>query len=267
MRLFFLFIFIGLSVSHGLYADDEAPEPRAIPFQVYLLPGGIPPGVRTASLPESQTGNSGAGESLMKSYVAPIIEYCPSGEGASARVDAAECRLSGEYVYTGPNQLVFFQESPSLNAQTTRKTIGSVDLPPSFKRALLCFFPNQERGGYNIFAIDPSLDKIRPGQALVKNVTPTPIACLFNDQQFMLAPGESTLAALGPASDFTAVLRIAASDDEGEWKEKYGERLVVAPQDSLIALIINKPGRLDQLRILVVRNPMESAPHDKSDEG
>lgn len=219
-------------------------------FQVYLWPGNPPAGIQTLQPKSNEPSKEAANVNLMmRSSPIPLIEYASPKQNNQTRIDAAQNRLSPLYQYNGPNPLVFFQGEAG-----SRRVIGTIQMPDC-KRVLLIFKPNSQTGTYDIHALDNSNENIKKGQALVCNLTQTNIACMFNRQLKKLTPGSSEIANLGPAIDFTATVQIASADTSGVWKERYAQRLIVRPNDSIIAIIYTPQTQENEFRILTIRNP------------
>ncbi|WPJ96743.1 hypothetical protein SH580_03365 [Coraliomargarita algicola] len=222
-------------------AQSSEEEIVDVPFQVYVWPGGP-----MASVGEHPRGGG---------YTRPIIEYSPDGVGEAVDIMADELRLSSELHYRGPNPLQFYREITLANGEKRRKLLASVVIPVGMKRALLLFFPVKGKSySYDVFPIDNSLERVPLGQSQVYNLTQSKIACLFNEQQLLIERGQSLHAKLGPAEDFTVLVRIGAEDDAGQWKVRHEQRLVVNPEDSSTTLIYMKPGSRKAYRILVLKN-------------
>ncbi|MGE9290910.1 MAG: hypothetical protein ACQKBT_07970 [Puniceicoccales bacterium] len=246
MRLRFWILCL-LAFGRGLSGQDVDPEIIDIPFQVYVWPGG----------PLATTGNDGR----QNGFVRPVIQFCPEGDGEVIEVGADPRRLSAFFHYQGPNPLRFFQESTLKDGRVRRKPLASVTIPGDMERALLLFFPVQ--GGYEVLPIDNSTHQVKPGQSQVYNLTSRKIACLFNGQELLIEPGNSSAASLGPSDNFSILVRIASEDDKGRWKIQHEERLIVGPEDSALTLIYEKTGSRRGFRTLVLKNAV-MPPEDRS---
>ncbi len=256
MRSFYRFAAL-LLLSLVCLNTSLAQEKTPVYFQVCLWPGGSPPGVLTRK-EDGSIGGSEVQGNVMQSYRPPIIQYCPDGVGESSDVNAVERQISPTYKYDGLNPLRFFQETLAPDGSITRKVIAEVNIPQNIKRALLVFYPRKSEAWYDVILIDNSIEHIRPGEALVLNLTASAVACMFNKQQLILQPMGSDIAELGPVANFTAIVRIGSADGNGEWRERHAERLFVESTDRVLALIHTKPGRESQYRILVLKNPLDS---------
>ncbi|MBC2602661.1 hypothetical protein [Puniceicoccus vermicola] len=229
---------------------------RVLPFQVYLWPGGPNPNMEARL--RAQASSTDYDSMVMVEYVPPTIQFSPTGGEEVETIRAAESRLSPVYRYEGEGPLFFFREIQSGEEVVRRVPLGSVVVPETIERALLLFMPNPTSPDtFRIYPIDNSLSKTKPGEACLHNVTQSEIGCLFNEEQVLLGPGEQKIVSIGASERITIVVRIAAQDDDGDWKQRHARQLSVQPDDSLTILIYNKPEKANAFRILKLENPKQ----------
>jgi hypothetical protein len=251
-----IYIISSLVLLFHFTLDGAQEERPPISFQVFLWPGTPNPNL-AAKIQEQQA--KGEGDTMVE-YIAPTIKFSPDGMQKVENIDAAERRLSPQYRYSGPMPLTFFREEPLMDGTSRRIPLAAVNTPETQKQSLLLFLPNpKETSSYRIYPIDNSLDRTRPGEACIHNISSMTIACLFDQQQVLLKPGQNKVVPLEAKEHVYIVVKIGAKDDDGDWKQRYAEQIAVNPEDSLTILIYNKPGKSTAFRIMKIDNPKNSA--------
>lgn len=226
-----------------------------LPFQVYLWPGG-PNSNLDKKLREAKEVSEE--DQMMVAYVPPTIQYSPHGNESVDDIEAAVRRLSPVYRYSGANPLAFYREEINSNHKVTRVPLGAVSIPTSYQRALLLFMPDPENADrFRIIPIENSIEATPIGHANVYNFTGGDIACLFNNQQLLLKPGEHKLASLEDSGRASVVVRVGSENQDGTWRERLARQMFVNPSSSLTVLIYKKPGKADRFDIVKIENSRE----------
>jgi hypothetical protein len=232
--VFFSLIVICFLGSVSPLAAQEAPPPLSVDFQVYLWRAS---GAHPVQLDES--GN-------LASYVPPTLAILKA-DGTTETLRVAEGRLSPEYHYQGPNPLTFVGSS----AADLR---GRVELRPGTRRVLLLLFPGRNAGDpYRILPVETSPDRLHSGQALVLNLTASPLALELGKDQMLLNSGQSRMVNISRIEDYRLPVRLAAQNQQNEWRKRMDEDLILNPA-SRVLLLLHEP-REGQYRILTLENP------------
>lgn len=237
MKRFFhlLGLIVGLaySLTAGLSAQ-EAPE-VSVDFQVYLMK--TPPLVPV---------NKNDVDLRIPDYVPPKLAFLKA-DGSTETMKVAEGRLSPTYHYEGSNPLTFVGSSAT-------DLQGRVQVRPGTRRVLLLFFPGRNEGQpYRILPVETSDDKFRSGQALVLNLTATPLALELGRDQMLLNSGQSRMVNISRIQDYRLPVRLASQNQDSEWRKRMDEDLILNPA-SRVLLLLHEP-REGQYRILTLENP------------
>ncbi|QYY35214.1 hypothetical protein [Ruficoccus sp. ZRK36] len=176
----------------------------------------------------------------MPDYVPPTIGYVNMEEGFR-EMDVVEGQISPRYTYRGPNPLTFTDKMGG-------STLATINLKPSMRQVLLLFFPGGRNGEkYRILPIEASPEKINRGQALVINMCQKPVAVEMGSDQMLLERGQSGDVRLSQAKDRLLHVRLAVKNDNGQWKKKIDEDMLVDKNGRLI-ILLHEP-RNNQYRI------------------
>ncbi len=250
-RSHFFFIFVYLSLAPTLLHSQEEVIP--IHFQVYLWPGGPNPNMEAAI---REMDHQSMNDMIMPKYVPPTIQFSPYNNAEKVKIEAAERRLSPSYQYFGNGPLTFFREMVGFDGSSHRVILGSVTIPQDYSRTLLLFFPNPDSSDtYRIIPIENSRQDVPPGNANIINLTQQTVACLFGEKRTLLESGAQEVVPVQPNERLSLLVRLGAESEDGEWRERHAQQLIINPDDSITALIYTKPGKADAYRILKILNP------------
>ncbi|MGE9294654.1 MAG: hypothetical protein ACQKBW_13670 [Puniceicoccales bacterium] len=182
-------------------------------------------------------------DAVLPDYVAPTVGYLDPERGFTD-MKVAEGQISPRYRYRGPNPITFVSGEGG-------EVLGTVSLDPSMHQALLIFFPGGKNGeSYRILPIEVSPEKINRGQALVINLCQDPVAVEMGSNQMLLNRGQSQSIRLSDAKNRRLPVRLAIKNDDGKWKKKIDEDLIIDPKGRLIFLL-HEP-RNNQFRIVTL---------------
>jgi hypothetical protein len=235
-RFFHLFgLCVGLvySLTAALSAQDTPAV--SVDFQVYLMkkPPVVP-----------MSGNDR--DLRIPAYVPPELAFLKP-DGTTEAMKVSEGRLSPKYHYEGANPLTFVGNS----ADELR---GQVELRPGTRRVLLLLFPGRNAGEpYHILPVETSEEKLRSGQAIVLNLTASPLALELGKDQMLLNSGQSRMVNISRIEDYRLPVRLAAQNQENEWRKRMDEDIILNPA-SRVLLLLHEP-REGQFRILTLENP------------
>lgn len=234
-----------LALPLGLGANEQAQEP-SLNFSVYLW---SEPSGKAQAAPTRTDRN---GEAMVRDYV-PVKTGFIDKNGQLNNFDLTARSFSQSQEYKGPSPLVFAVEQPGSTQETPLyREVGRVAVPQNIEEGILFFFPkdNSTEPSYNISLLPSGPKDIPAGQALVVNLSGTPIATKLGDQRIALQPEGVQKVSISGLENNRLPVMLAAQED-GEWQLKLQRNISMLNNTALLILFHQDNGtyRIENIRL------------------
>lgn len=180
-------------------------------------------------------------------------------QGERQRLIAPVSRPSSIYTYTGTSPLQIYRFDPAdeaADAEVGTEAVGALDLinvPSTFLLLIRNDPTDPER--IKLSAMPDPVDMQSGGGIRFVNMTSNPMACLINDNTWVLGPGQIRHVEGDPRPDNSLIMRIAVRRED-TWERVFSTVIGHRPNQQTTLFIIPDPSSASGINVRRIVEPV-----------